>query len=104
MFTTIKTIVWSITLGIFLIIGGGIAGVCYVFWQVKYGDYTQLKKTTILAMFQEETSLFYDDGKTRIGSIFESRHRRYVPIDEIPAHMINAVVAVEDKNFYHHLG
>lgn len=97
-------IVWSTVFSVILSIAAGIAGVVYVFWQVKYGDYTQLKKTTILAMFQEETSLFYDDGKTRIGSIFESTHRRYVPIDEIPAHMINAVVAVEDKNFYHHLG
>ncbi|MBI2602428.1 MAG: transglycosylase domain-containing protein [Deltaproteobacteria bacterium] len=76
----------------------------YVFWQVKYGDYSSLKKSTILTRFQEETTLFYDDETTRIGSIFESRHRRYVPIDEVPAHMINAIVAVEDKNFYHHIG
>ncbi len=99
-----KLILWSSVFGFFLVIGIAGAALAHVFWQVKFGDFTQLKKTTILAMFQEETSLFYDDGKTRIGSIFESRHRRYVPIDEIPAHMINAIVAVEDKNFYHHYG
>lgn len=96
--------IWSIFFSCVLAVGLAIGGVFYVFWQVKYGDYSQLKKTTILAMFQEETSLFYNDGKTRIGSIFESRHRRYVPVDEIPANMINAVVAVEDKNFYNHIG
>jgi len=101
---TFNFFVWSITFCAILGVLAGISGVVYVFWQVKYGDYTQLKKTTILAMFQEETSLFYEDGKTRIGSIFESTHRRYVPVNEIPAHMINAVVAVEDKNFYHHIG
>lgn len=91
-------------LGIVVAVGLG-ASICgYVFWQVRYGDFTKLKKTTILAMFQEETSLFYDDEKTRIGSIFESRHRRYVPVDEIPVFLINAVVAVEDKNFYRHFG
>ncbi len=91
-------------LTVLVMVGFG-ASVCgYVLWQVKYGDFTKLKKSTILAMFQEETSLFYDDEKTRIGSIFESRHRRYVPIDEIPVFLINAVVAVEDKNFYRHFG
>ncbi len=99
-----KNVFWSVFIVMFLAAAGGIGGLAYVFYQVRYGDYTQLKKTTILAMFQEETSLFYNDDKTRIGSIFESRHRRYVPIDEIPAHMINAVVAVEDKNFYRHVG
>ena len=53
---------------------------------------------------QEETSLYYHDETTRIGSIFESTHRRYVPIDDIPAHLINAIVAAEDKNFYEHFG
>ena len=90
----------------FVLLGVGLAigGVSYIFWQVKHGDVSQLKKTTILSMFQEETSIFYNDGKTRLGSIFESTHRRYVPIDEIPPHMINALIAVEDKNFYHHYG
>jgi len=44
------------------------------------------------------------DGETQIGSIFDTAHRRYVPIDEVPAHMINAIIAAEDKNFYTHHG
>ena len=82
-----------------------VVGLCSVVaWQVTFGDYTSLKKSTILAKIKEETTLYYLDEKTRIGSIFESRHRKYVPIEEIPAHMINAIVAAEDKNFYDHVG
>jgi membrane peptidoglycan carboxypeptidase len=101
---TFKQFIALFFFGTLLTLGLAGGGAFYIYWQVKHGDYTQLKKSTILAMFQEETSLFYDDGKTRIGSIFESKHRRYVPVDEIPANMINALIAVEDKNFYHHFG
>ena len=82
----------------------GIGILSVVAWQVFYGDNTELQKSTILARIQEETILYYLDEETPIGSIFESHHRRYVPVDEIPAHMINAIVAAEDKHFYQHVG
>jgi penicillin-binding protein 1A len=77
---------------------------CVILWQVFYGDYSSLEKKTILSRIQEETSIFYLDGTTRIGSLFENHHRRYIAIDEIPPHMLNAMVAAEDGNFYHHFG
>ena len=85
-------------------ISAGIGMIGLVAWQVLFGDHVELQKSTILAKIKEETTLYYLDEKTRIGSIFESRHRRYVPISELPAHMINAIVAAEDKNFYEHFG
>lgn len=99
-----KIFTWPFLILFFISLGCGIGGLFYVFWQVKFGNYDQLKKTTILSIFQEETSIFYNDDNTRIGSIFESQHRRYVPISEIPKPMIDALVAVEDKNFYRHFG
>ncbi|MCB9228561.1 MAG: transglycosylase domain-containing protein [Deltaproteobacteria bacterium] len=87
---------------VLLFAGFGMLGV--VAWHVFYGDNTELQKSTILSRIQEETTLYYLDEETPIGSIFESRHRRYIPVDEIPAHMINAIVAAEDKNFYQHVG
>lgn len=81
------------------------AGVLSVFFfQVYFGDDAHLKKSTILARINEETSIYYLDEETRIGSFFNEQHRRYVPIDEIPPHMINALVASEDKYFYDHGG
>ncbi|MDE3269415.1 MAG: transglycosylase domain-containing protein [Pseudomonadota bacterium] len=72
--------------------------------QVFIGDTTELKKTTILAKMNEETSIYFADGENRIGSLFEGLHRMYVPIDQVPAHVINAIIASEDKKFYHHYG
>ena len=80
----------------------GMAGVLY--YQVYFGDNSQLKKTTILARINEETTIYCLDEKTPLGSFFEGAHRRYVPVDEIPDHMINALVAAEDKNFFKHKG
>ncbi|MBW2084329.1 MAG: transglycosylase domain-containing protein [Deltaproteobacteria bacterium] len=35
---------------------------------------------------------------------FQKTHRRYVPYKEIPKTFIKALVAAEDKNFFHHHG
>lgn len=80
----------------------GVAGVLY--YQVYFGDNSQLKKSTILARINEETTIYCLDEKSPLGSFFEGAHRRYVPVEEIPDHMINALVAAEDKNFFKHKG
>ena len=75
-----------------------------VIYQVYWGDVSDLKKSTILARINEETTIYTLDEETRLGSFFDSAHRTYVPISEVPAHMIRAIVASEDKNFYNHIG
>ncbi|MFW7380999.1 MAG: transglycosylase domain-containing protein [Oligoflexus sp.] len=75
-----------------------------VLYQVYFGDVSELKKSTILARINEQTTIYTLDEKTRVGSFFEDAHRSYIPIDEVPAHMIRAMVASEDKNFYSHFG
>ncbi|MGE0172282.1 MAG: transglycosylase domain-containing protein [Oligoflexales bacterium] len=83
----------------------GMVGIgAVVAYQVFFGDTEELKKSTILARINEETIIFADDEETRFGSFFDSEHRKYVKIDDIPAHMIRAMVASEDKNFYQHVG
>ena len=80
----------------------GIATVAY--YQIFFGDNSNLERSAIVSKINDETTIFYLDGKTRLGSFFDSGHRRYISIDEIPPHLINAVIAAEDKNFYHHNG
>ncbi len=75
-----------------------------IVFQVFFGDDSVLKKSAIMSHINEETIIFTQDEETRIGSFFDQSHRRYIPIDEIPAHLINAFIASEDKNFYHHIG
>ena len=99
-----RKFLWTLFLVGMTCLSVGVGILTIVVWQVQFGDISQLKKTTILSKIQEETSIYYLNERTRIGSIFESQHRRYISIDEIPPHMINAVVAAEDKNFFSHIG
>lgn len=76
-----------------------------VVWvQVRIGDTSELKKSTILARMNEETTIYFADGEYPIGSFFAGLHRKYIPISEVPAYVINSVIASEDKNFYRHQG
>src|ERR1051326_5080256 len=100
----IKNTIWISFLGAVTALFSVVGIISVVSWQVFYGDVSELKKNAILAKIREETTLYYLDEKTTIGSIFESGHRRYVPIEEMPTYLLNAVVASEDKNFYRHVG
>jgi membrane peptidoglycan carboxypeptidase len=99
-----KYLTWGALLGIVAGISAGIGMATIIAWQVYFGDDSSLRKTTIMAKIKEETTLYYLDETTRIGSFFESQHRRYIPIEEVPPNVNNAVIAAEDKNFYHHPG
>jgi len=85
-------------------IGGALGVTSVILTSVWFGDDSYLKKTTIMARINEETTVYCLDEQTPIGSFFNSEHRRYVSFDEIPKHMVNALVAAEDKNFFHHHG
>ena len=100
----VKFAVWSLTALIVSSVAGALGVMAVVYGLVYFGDDSNLKKATILARINEETNIYMLDEKTPIGSIFSDAHRRYVPIDEVPATMINALIAAEDKNFYHHHG
>ena len=82
-----------------------VVGMALVIWvQVHIGDTSELQKSTILAHMHEETTIYFADGKQPIGSFFSGLHRRYVPIGDVPAYVINSIIASEDKNFYQHNG
>ena len=99
-----KASMWTFGLGAIAAISGAL-GVGAVTWaMVMFGDDSHLNESTVKARIVEETTIYMNDDQTQIGSFFASGHRRYVPIDEVPAHMINAIIAAEDKNFYNHIG
>jgi penicillin-binding protein 1A len=93
---TVAAVVGSIT--------AGFGSMSVVYAMVFLGDDAHLKKSTIMARINEETTIFCQDEQTHIGSFFNTEHRRYVPIEEVPPAMINAIVAAEDKNFFKHNG
>jgi len=100
----VKYSVWTIGLGVVAFIAAGLGVLAVVWGMVMFGDDSHLSESTVKARIIEETSILMNDETTQIGSFFASGHRRYVPIDEVPAHMINAIIAAEDKNFYNHVG
>ena len=51
---------------------------------------------------RDNTLIYARDGKM-IAEVF-SRYRIYVPWEEMPATMIDAVLAIEDRNFFTHRG
>ena len=50
------------------------------------------------------TTQIYDRNGELIANLFEEEHRLYVPYDEIPARVIEALVATEDTSFFEHGG
>ncbi|MFO7814781.1 MAG: PBP1A family penicillin-binding protein [Halanaerobiales bacterium] len=78
----------SLTMGVFV---GAIT------WIIKdtpdINDYKGSSETTVIYSSEgEELTKLYRENRT------------YVPLNEIPAHLKEAVVAIEDKNFYVHHG
>lgn len=56
-----------------------------------------------LAPENESTKIFAADG-TLITTLRQEENREIIPIDQIPVHLRNAVVAIEDARFYTHRG
>jgi penicillin-binding protein 1A len=73
-------------------------------YQVFLGDYEHLSKERILEILSKETTVYYRDGQSQLGSLFGQEHRHYVPLKEIPRVMLDAIVAAEDDGFYVHPG
>ena len=51
-----------------------------------------------------KTTQFFDQNGNLIANIFEKEHRLYVKYDDIPARIVEALVAIEDTHFFEHHG
>jgi len=50
------------------------------------------------------TTKIYDRAKILLYKIYREQNRSLVPLEKIPSYMIQATLAIEDKNFYNHNG
>lgn len=50
------------------------------------------------------TTEIFDRNGVLIYRIYDEKNRSFVKIQELPKDVINATIAIEDKNFYHHFG
>jgi len=52
----------------------------------------------------QKTTQFYDKNGKLIANIFDKEHRLYVKYEDIPARIVEALVAIEDTQFFEHNG
>lgn len=65
----------------------------------------QLPTPTRLIFSREPlTTEFYDRNGNLLYRLYEGKNRTLVKLTEIPQSLIQATVASEDRNFYHHIG
>jgi len=75
-----------------------------VYHSVSKEAATRIQRGVIDKIIFSESPVYYDDGKNVIGVFFDKTHRQYIHYDDIPPYFIKALVASEDKHFFHHPG
>ncbi|MEO6097978.1 MAG: transglycosylase domain-containing protein [Fibrobacteria bacterium] len=90
----------SLLSGLVLALGGlGIFAIA-----IRQNPNNTFTRQGIMQILSKESTVYFSDGKSKVGTFFEGQHRDYVPYDSIPKAIIEALVAAEDHNFFHHGG
>ncbi|MBI5137459.1 MAG: PBP1A family penicillin-binding protein [Nitrospirae bacterium] len=78
----------------------GVVAVAGAVWKLSHDlpDISHLKSYS-----PSSVTRIYDINNDLLGEYYNER-REYVPLERIPAHLIHAVLAVEDSRFYSHIG
>ncbi len=94
-----KTILFLLSFTILLVVAVA-AGAAYLLWDNSRGlpDYTQLAK------YDPPTVTRVHAGDGSLIAEYAVERRVFVPVGALPRHLVNAFIAAEDKNFYHHPG
>ena len=80
-----------------LAVGGALAAVAYSYIE----EAPELDPERLATV---ETSYLYDKDGNEITMLHEEQNRVLVKLDEIPVHVQNAFIAIEDERFYSHFG
>ncbi len=92
-------ILFFLLVGLFVAAAGG-----YLYYLVAVNPGPELEESHIEQILGRESPVLYRDGRTKIGVFFHEAHRQYIPYSRIPKYFVDAIVAAEDHNFFHHLG
>jgi len=91
-----------LVVALFVLAGLGAGGALYWLIVMEPGD--EISEAHIHHILGRESPVFYNDGKTVLGSFFSEARRKYVSYQEIPDSFVNALVAAEDNRFFSHFG
>jgi len=71
-----------------------------IYFVDKYGDETK----KLQHYHPKLTTQIFDKNGEKIANLFDKKHRYYAHFDELPPHMIEALLAIEDTAFFEHHG
>lgn len=87
-----------------VVLGIALGIVCFFIGTVFFGLWGALpSKNELKELSQYRASEIYDSNNQLIGK-FYIQNRQPIPLDSIPKHLIDAVIATEDARFYEHSG
>ncbi|MBV5317360.1 MAG: transglycosylase domain-containing protein [Desulfobulbaceae bacterium] len=78
------------------------AGAVYYLVAVVQGP--EMEESYINEILGRESPVYYNDGQTKLGVLFEGIHRQYLKYNELPKNFVNALIAAEDDQFFRHFG
>ncbi|ESR25081.1 Multimodular transpeptidase-transglycosylase [Lutibaculum baratangense AMV1] len=95
----VRFIGFLFTIGVIVFVVGA-AGAGYILWRVNQDlpDYAKLRDYEPPVM----TRIHASDGQ--LVAEYATQRRLYLPIQAVPADVVNAFLSAEDKNFYSHIG
>jgi len=73
-------------------------------WLIKLYSDIRFDTDTIVHYNPPKTTQFFDKNGNLVANIFEKEHRLYVKYEDIPARVVEALVAIEDTQFFEHNG
>lgn len=76
-----------------------VSGITLAYILKIYNELPELKKVEL-----NTSSLIYDSQGVLLDEIHSEEHRKLVELEDIDQDIINAIIAIEDKNFYSHNG
>ncbi len=76
----------------------------YFYFKVTREVSSRIERGAIDRIIASESPVYYDDGQTPIGVLFEKTHRKYTKYEDIPEIFVKALLAAEDRDFFTHWG
>lgn len=80
------------------------AGIGGLYYLVAVAPAPEIEEAHINEILGRESPVFYRDGQTKLGVLFEGIHRQYLVYEEIPKAFVDALIAAEDDAFFSHFG
>lgn len=86
----------------FIAIGGGLYGTGLAAYVFAFQDLPPV--TDLVEKQQRMTTRILDRNGTLLFRIYEDENRTLIKLEELPKHVVQATIAIEDKSFYDHYG